>query len=199
MFFLCFTYCGKFATRLLKYTLAVRYQCLFLEMPFFNFVINFDIELGLHMKKQLVKSLVWSIALYGAESWTLKQSDMKKIESFELWVWRRMLQVDWKDRKTNVRIRRRVGVSEEEGLLAQLRKRKLSMYGHWKRRSDSLVQMTVEGEVEGKTRPGRRKTGWIDNIRKWTEGGMVVAREKAHKRMPTVLWGLWQYSSSSMR
>ena len=85
---------------------------------------------------------------------------------------------------------------EWEGLLAQLRKRKLSMYGHWKRRSDSLVQMTVEGEVEGKPRPGCRKTGWIDNIRKWTEGGMVVAREKAHKRMPTVLWGLWQYSSS---
>ena len=78
---------------------------------------------------------------------------MKKIESFELWVWRKMLQVDWKDRKTNVWIRQRVGVSEEEGLLAQLRIRKLSMYGLWKRRSDSLVQMT---EVEGKARPGRR-------------------------------------------
>ena len=109
-------------------------------------------EISLKLKKQLVKSLVWSIALYGAESWTLKQSEMKKIESFELWVWRRMLQVDQKDRKTNVWIRQRVEVSEEEGLLAQLRKRKLSMYGHWKRRSDSLVQMNVEGEVEGKAR-----------------------------------------------
>ena len=36
------------------------------------------------------------------------------------------------------------------------------MYGHWKRRSDSLVQMKVEGEVEGKASPERRKTGWID-------------------------------------
>ena len=98
-----------------------------------------------------------------------------------------MFQVDWKDRKSNVWIRQTVGVSEEEGLPAQLRKRKLSMYGHWKRRSDSLVQMTVEGEVKGKTRLGRRNTGCIDNISKWTEGGMVVAREKAHKRMPTVL------------
>ena len=98
-----------------------------------------------------------------------------------------MLQVDWKDRKTSVWIHQRVEVSEEEGVLALLRKRKLSMYGHWKRRSDSLVQMNVEGEVEGKVRPGRRKTGWIDNIRKWTEGGMVVAKEKALKRMPTVL------------
>ena len=144
-------------------------------------------EISLKLKKQLVKSLVWSVALYGAESWSLKLSDMKKIESFELWVWRRMLQVSWKDRRTNEWIRQRVGVTEKEGLLAHLKKRKLSMYGHWKRRSGSLVQMTVEGEVEGKARPGRRKTAWIDNIRKWTDGGMPMAREKAVKRMPTVL------------
>ena len=56
-------------------------------------------EISLKLKKQLVKTLVWSIALYGAESWTLKQSDMKRIESFELWVWRRMLQVSWKDKR----------------------------------------------------------------------------------------------------
>ena len=51
------------------------------------------------------------------------------------------------------------------------------MYGHWKHRSDSLVQMTVEG----KARPGRRKTGWIDhvdNIRNWTDWGMTVARAR---------------------
>ena len=40
-----------------------------------------------------------------------------------------------------------VGVSEEECLLAQLGKKKLSMYGHWKRRSDTFVLMTVEREV----------------------------------------------------
>ena len=127
-----------------------------------------------------MKSIVRSIALNGAESWTLKQNDMKKIELFELWVWRRMLQVSWKDRKTNACTCQRVGVSEEEGMLAQLSKRKLSMYGHWKRRSHSLVQMKGEGEVERKATPGRRKTEWIDNIKKWTDGEMVVARAKAH-------------------
>ena len=145
-------------------------------------------EISLKLKIQLVKSLVWSIiALYGAESWTLKQRDMKKIESFELWVWRRMLQVSWKEKKTNAWIRQKVGIPEKEGLLSQLRKRKLTKYGHWKRRADSLVQITIEGEVEGKARPGRRKTGWIDNIKKWTNGGMAVAREMAYKRVPTVL------------
>ncbi|PIK42267.1 endonuclease-reverse transcriptase [Apostichopus japonicus] len=144
-------------------------------------------EISLKLKKQLVKSLVWSVALYSAESWTLKQNDMKKMESLELWVWRKCFRSAGKIEKTNAWIRQWVGVSEEEGLLVQLRKRKLSMYGHWKRRSDSLIQMTVEGEVEGKARPGRRKTGWIDNIRKWTDGGMTVPRAKANKRMPTVL------------
>ena len=46
--------------------------------------------------------------------------------------------------------------------------------------------MTVEGEVEGKARPGRRKTGWIYNIESWTEGGVAAAREEAHNRMPKV-------------
>ena len=130
---------------------------------------------------------MWSIALYGSESWTIKQRDAKKIESFELWVWRRMLQVSWKDRKTNTWIRRKVGITEKQGLLSQLKKRKISLYGDWKRRPDSIVQVAIEGEVEGKARPGRRKTGWIDNIRTWTKGGMAVARENARKRVPTVL------------
>ena len=50
----------------------------------------------------------------------------------------------------------------------------------------ALIQMTLEGEVRGKDRPGRQKTGWIDNIESWTEGGVAAAIEKAHKRMPTV-------------
>ena len=46
---------------------------------------------------------------------------------------------------------------------------------------------------EGKARPWRRKSGWVDNIKKLT----VMAKAKTHKRMPTVLWGSWQYSSWS--
>ena len=86
--------------------------------------------------------------MYAAENWTLKQTEMAKIEAFEMWVWRRMLQISWKERKSNAWIRQKIGVPRDEGLLAQLKKRKLSMYGHWKRRPESLTQMTIEGEVE---------------------------------------------------
>ena len=72
---------------------------------------------------------------------------MARIEAFELWVWRRMLQVNWKERKTNEWVRQRVGALKKDGLLAKLKKRKRALYDHWKRRPDSVVQMTVEGEV----------------------------------------------------
>ena len=90
-------------------------------------------EISLKLKKQLAKSLVWSVAPYGSESWTLKQSDMTSIAAFEMWVWRRVLRVSWKEKKTNEWIRQKVGVTQKDGLLAQLKKRKLSIYGHWKR------------------------------------------------------------------
>ena len=57
--------------------------------------------------------------------------------------------------------------------------------------------MMVEGEVEGKARPGRRKTGWIGNIESWTEGGVAAVREKALKRMPTVPLGLWRHNNNN--
>ena len=41
------------------------------------------------LKKRLVKSLIWSVALYGAETWTLRKEDERRLEAFEMWVWRR--------------------------------------------------------------------------------------------------------------
>ena len=102
-------------------------------------------EISLKLKKQLVKSLVWSIALYGSESWAVKKCDEKRITAFELWCWRRVLRISWTEYKTNVWVRQKIGVPEQNGLLEQLKKRKLAKYGHWKRRSDGLVMAVTEG------------------------------------------------------
>jgi hypothetical protein len=45
-----------------------------------------------------VKRYIWSIALYGAETWTLWKVDQKYLESFEMWCWRRMEKMSWNDR-----------------------------------------------------------------------------------------------------
>ena len=47
------------------------------------------------LKMKLVRSLVWTVLTYGAEGWTLKKADEKRIESAEMWMYRRMLRVSW--------------------------------------------------------------------------------------------------------
>jgi hypothetical protein len=48
-----------------------------------------------------VKCYVWSIALYGAETWTFRAEDQKHLESFEMWCWRRMEKISWTDHVRN--------------------------------------------------------------------------------------------------
>ena len=139
-------------------------------------------KLSLELKKRLVKSLVWSVALYGCESWTLRKEEERKIEVFEMWVWRRMLRVSWIDRKTNIWVREKAGVTNEKDLLKIVKERKVSKLCHWKRRPNSLVMCVVEGEMPGKNRVGRRKTRWIDNVKTWIDGGVQTTYEHAWRR-----------------
>ena len=53
-------------------------------------------------KVKLVKVLVFPIVLYGAETWTMRKHERRKIDPFELWCWRRVLRVSWMERKTNI-------------------------------------------------------------------------------------------------
>ena len=93
------------------------------------------------------------------------------------------MRISWTEYKTNVWVRQKIGVPEQNGLFEQLKKRKLAKYGHWKRRSEGLVMAVTEGEIEGKCLPGRRRTAWIDNVGRWTEGGLSAARRIALDRL----------------
>jgi hypothetical protein len=57
--------------------------------------------LDLELRKKLVKCYIWSIALYGAETWTLRTVDQKHLVSFEMWCWRRMGKISWTDHVRN--------------------------------------------------------------------------------------------------
>jgi hypothetical protein len=52
--------------------------------------VLFTSRLDLKLRKKLVKCYIWSIALYGAETWTIGSADQKHLGSFEMWCWRRM-------------------------------------------------------------------------------------------------------------
>jgi hypothetical protein len=61
----------------------------------------FTSKLDLNLRKKLVKCYIWSIAFYGAETWTLRNVDQQYLESFEMWCWRRMEKISWTDRMRN--------------------------------------------------------------------------------------------------
>jgi len=57
--------------------------------------MNVCSKMNLDLRKRLVKFLVWSVALYAAEPWTISKTDMKRIEAFEMWIWRKMEKISW--------------------------------------------------------------------------------------------------------
>jgi hypothetical protein len=65
-------------------------------------------KLDLELRKNLVKCYIWSIALCGAETWTVGAADQKKLESFEMWCWRRMEKIIWTDHVRNEEVLLRV-------------------------------------------------------------------------------------------
>ncbi|KAB0336964.1 hypothetical protein FD755_025791, partial [Muntiacus reevesi] len=58
-------------------------------------------DITLPTKVHLVKAMVFPVAMYGCESWTVKKAERRKIDAFELWCWRRLLRVPWTARRSN--------------------------------------------------------------------------------------------------
>jgi hypothetical protein len=63
--------------------------------------INSSIKTDLELTKKLVKCYIWSIDLFGAETWTLRAVDQKHLDSFEMWRWRKKEKISWTDRVRN--------------------------------------------------------------------------------------------------
>ena len=107
-----------------------------------------------------MKCFELSVALY-AETWTLRRNEQKRLEAFEMWIWRRMKRVKWTDKIKNAVVLERPG--EGRIVLELIRKRKSNRLGHWLRRNCQLKD-ALEGMVNGKKVRGRRRYQMIDNI-----------------------------------
>ena len=116
---------------------------------------------------RLLKCYIWSLFLYGAETWTTKKSTEAQIDAFEMWCYRRMERISWKEMKTNEEVLRDIGM-KEKCLLKMIKKRKLAYYGHV-RRHNTLQKTILEGSVSGRRGRGRRRTTWTMNIAEMTE------------------------------
>ena len=113
-------------------------------------------------KVDLVKAMVFPVVMYGYESWTIKKSEHRRIDAFELWCWRRLLRVPWTARRSNQSILREINLGcSLEGLMLRL---KLQYFGHLMRRADSLEKTLMMGKTEGRRRRGQQRVRWLDGM-----------------------------------
>ena len=84
-------------------------------------------DITLSTKVHLVKPTVFPVVMYGCDSWSIKKSERRRIDAFELWCWRRLLRVPWTARRSNQSIlKKNSPVCSLEGLLLKL---KLEYFG----------------------------------------------------------------------
>ena len=88
------------------------------KCQFLHFLPLEDRALSKELKVRLMRLLVWPVATYGCETWTLKASDRKRISAFEMTSYRRMLRISWKEHRTNQSILEEIG--EETRLLKDI-------------------------------------------------------------------------------
>ena len=121
-----------------------------------------SIDITLPTKVHLVKAMVFSVVMYGCESWTVKKAECRKIDAFELWCWRRLLRVPWTARRSNQSILKEIspGCSLEVMML----KLKLQYFGHLMERVYSLEKTLMLGGIGGRRRRGRQRMKWLDVI-----------------------------------
>jgi len=112
----------------------------------FNKKTLFTSKLDLNLRKKLVKCYIWGMALYGAETWTLRAADQKYLESFEMRCWRRMEKISWTDHVRNEEVLLRV--NEQRNILHEIRKGKANCIGHILRRN-CLLKQVIEGRIRG--------------------------------------------------
>ena len=115
----------------------------------------------------LVKPMVFPVAMYGCESWTIKKAERRRIDAFELWCWRRLLTVRWTARRSNHSILKEISPDYSlEGLMLKL---KLQYFGHLMQRNDSLEKTLMLGKIEGRRRRGRQRMRcWMASLTRQT-------------------------------
>ena len=117
-------------------------------------------DITLPTKVRLVKAMVFPVVMYGCESWTVKKSERRRIDVFELWCWRRLLRVPWTAWRSNQSILKEISPGcSLEGMMLKL---KLWYFGHLMRRVDSLEKTLMLGRItqEEKGMAEDEMAGW---------------------------------------
>ena len=136
-------------------------------------------DITLPTEVHLVKAVVFPVAMYRCESWTIKKVECQRIDAFEPWCWRRLLRVPWTVRRSNQSILKEISPEYSlEGLTVKL---KLQCFGHLMQRTDSLAKTLMLEKIEGRRRRGRQRMRWLAHefeqalgVGRWTGRPVVL-------------------------
>ena len=104
-------------------------------------------DITLLRKVYLVKAMAFPVVMYGCDSWTIKKAERQRVDTFELWCWKRLLKVPWTARRSNQSILKEISPKYSlEGLMLKL---KLQYFCHLMQRTDSLEKTLMLGKIEG--------------------------------------------------
>ena len=131
-------------------------------------------DITLSTKVHIVQEMVFPVAMYGCESWTIKKAECQRIDAFELWCWKRFLRVPWTSRRSNQSILKEI--NPECSLQGLMLKLKLQYFGHLMRRTDSFEKTLMLGRIEGRRR-GWPRMRWLDGITDFMELSLSKLRE----------------------
>ena len=132
-------------------------------------------DITLPTKVHPVKAMVFPAVMYGCESWTIKKAERQRIDTFELWCWRRLLRVPWTARRSNQSILKEISPGcSLEGLILKL---KLQYFGHLMWQADSFEKTLMLGKIEGRRRRGWQRMRWLDGITNSMDMGLGGLRE----------------------
>ena len=132
-------------------------------------------DITLLTKVHLIKAMVFPVVMCGCKSWTIKKTELRRIDAFEPWCWRRLWRVPWTARRSNHSILKEISPGcSLEGIMLKL---KLQYFGHLMWRVDSLENTLMLGGIGGRRRRGRQRMRWLDGITNSTDVSLSELRE----------------------
>ena len=144
-------------------------------------------------------AMVFPVVTYGCEIWTVKKAELRWIDAFELWCWRRVLRVTWTARRSNQSILNEI--SPECSLEVLMLKLKFQYFGHLMQRVDSLEKTLMLGGQEEKETTEDEMAGWhhwLDGHEfGWTlgvgdgQGGLMCCESWGRKELDMTEWLNW--------
>ena len=163
------------------------------KAAFFKCKELFRRDININLKKRMLDCYVKSVMSYGCESWTYSKTIQNRIDAFQLWCYRRMLKIRYTDHVTNTRVKEIIGV--ERSWSEDLARRKLRYAGHIMRGSSGgLVQLVLEGYIEGKKGRGRPRRIWGDDIKEWSKCKTIGMAKRLSENKPS-----WQSMMHNLR